>query len=117
MSARHECSEHVSRGGSYVSHCQLTGIVERDGKWYCFQHDPERKKAKDVAWRKRFDARCAADDAKWRMEEAEDAVIEAAVEWHRHNVHGASVALAGAVASYNVSKQRYETLKAKADAL
>lgn len=41
----------------FRSQCQRKWKVERDGQRYCTQHDPvriaEKKKAEDVAWRKK----------------------------------------------------------------
>lgn len=54
-----KCSEHVYHGsGCFSVHqCARNGVVERDGKFYCRQHDP-------VAVRQREDDR----RAKWRGE-------------------------------------------------
>ena len=35
--------------------CSRNGYVERDGKWYCKQHDPEAVNAKDQARRRKWD--------------------------------------------------------------
>jgi uncharacterized Zn finger protein (UPF0148 family) len=38
---KHQCSKRVYRGGYMGSTpCTRYGVVERNGKWYCRQHDP-----------------------------------------------------------------------------
>ncbi len=52
MSEKQKCSERVSgegRYGSFHQHlCRNKPIVERDGKWYCKIHDPERVKERQA---------------------------------------------------------------------
>ena len=47
MTTRHECPGRVAdrelRGMIYS--CQRNATVERNGQWYCWQHDPERMEA------------------------------------------------------------------------
>ena len=62
----HPCTESVFRTDFYSSRCQKEGVVERDGKWYCTVHDPEYKKAKQVAWQKKFDAEYLARQQVYR---------------------------------------------------
>ncbi len=40
------CSQQVLRPGSTVlsRQCLRAATVNRDGKWYCYQHDPEETK-------------------------------------------------------------------------
>ena len=70
MSAtKHTCAARVWRGyHSYT--CGKAAKAERDGKWYCGTHDPERLRAKDEA-----------REAKWAHErairDAEDAINSA----------------------------------------
>lgn len=49
--------------------CQRRGVVQRNGKWFCRQHDPEAVKV-------RLDKRQAA----WKSEERKQDVIEAEAE-------------------------------------
>lgn len=57
-----QCSKWIYReahdGGS--SNCTRRGVIQRDGKWYCRQHDPVAVKAsankRDAAWRTKWDA-------------------------------------------------------------
>ena len=47
-----KCAEMVTTymGSWPTSHdCGAPPKVERDGKWYCNRHDPEKRKAKDAA--------------------------------------------------------------------
>jgi len=73
MSA-HMCCEKVRKGGdrwrSYYRPCKRPGSVERDGKWYCGQHDP-------VAREERFQKSVAETKARW-AEEAKANRIRAA---------------------------------------
>jgi len=43
--------------------CQRPGTVERGGKWYCWQHDPDAVKKRDAA-------RTAERERKWQQLEA-----------------------------------------------
>lgn len=68
------CTRIVRSGWNYKTPCSRRGIVERDGRKYCKQHDPvaiaERNRLKDEEWnaarraeKARLDAaasRCAA---------------------------------------------------------
>jgi len=64
------CSEQVWSSG-YWGHrpCTRNGVVERDGKWYCRQHDPE-------AVKRRSEERTAREWEKtragWAKAEAQD---------------------------------------------
>lgn len=59
MSGR-RCCKLVIGEGSYLSHrCTRQGVVERDGKPFCKQHDPEAVAARRKARDEKF-------DAKWR---------------------------------------------------
>ena len=48
MTTKRECSEkayhHLGNWGQWDP-CSRKATVERDGKWYCWQHDPERVEA------------------------------------------------------------------------
>lgn len=72
---KHDCAKRVYSGArhDFSGHmCTRKATVERNGKWWCKQHDPEAESA-----------RMAAREAKWK---AEDEAKEA--------VHGAALALA-----------------------
>lgn len=52
--AKRNCAARVFRSYSYGSSgCSRPGVVERDGQWFCRQHDPvaadEKYKARDAA--------------------------------------------------------------------
>ncbi len=56
---KERCSGTVSEVGVWHSHqCSRKGVVLREGKWYCKQHDP-------VAVKKRVEEQRAKYDAKW----------------------------------------------------
>lgn len=54
-----QCCEQVPWGMMQYSQCSRRAVVERDGKKYCRQHDPEEKKK-----------RRAASNAKWQKKNA-----------------------------------------------
>ena len=66
---KHQCEEMIVPKEQYGSfhqyQCTRTATVERDGKNYCKQHDPEYIKAKneerEKAWRKEMDSRKEKD--------------------------------------------------------
>lgn len=63
---KHSCSERVYSGARWdiSGHpCQRNGSVERDGKWWCKQHDPEAVKARREAKRAKSNAEREADEA------------------------------------------------------
>ena len=59
MTVKHDCSGRVSdrelRGMIYS--CQRPATVQRDGKWWCWQHDPERVKADEKKRRAGWEAK------------------------------------------------------------
>lgn len=60
MSDKHQCCARVTNETGWHDHqCIRNGKVERDGKWYCGQHDPIAVEQRD---RKRRDI--------WRLEAA-----------------------------------------------
>ncbi len=75
-----DCSQVTDYLRSWV--CSRRGVVQRDGKWYCKQHDPEavkaRRKASNAAWEAKLKAEDEADKRADRIASAERRVIEAA---------------------------------------
>ena len=66
----HMCSA-STWGGWHYSDCGNKGKYFEDDKWWCHHHVPSKLAAKKAKWeaefqrgRKRFDLRCALDDAK-----------------------------------------------------
>lgn len=50
--------------------CSRRGAVEREGKWWCTQHDPERVKTRrDASWRK-FQLEAAVNNKRSAFERA-----------------------------------------------
>ncbi len=51
--------------------CSRRGTVERDAKWYCWQHDPEyierKKKEREDKWKRKW----AREKESWRRKDAE----------------------------------------------
>lgn len=57
--AKHSCSTRVysSARWDFNGHlCSRNGVVERDGEWYCRQHDPEAEKAREEKRRAEYRA-------------------------------------------------------------
>lgn len=60
--------------------CTHKAKVERDGKWYCGQHDPvARKEKQDAKYAKRR-AENVVRDARWRLERAALEMLSLLVE-------------------------------------
>ena len=63
--AGQKCSERVHDKGRWPSfhQCPRPGSVERDGKFYCKQHDPvavrSKRDARDAKWESDWNAACA----------------------------------------------------------
>ena len=81
MADKHKCAERVFSGERWDIRghmCQLNGVVERDGKWFCRIHDPEKVKAKQEARSAKWveEGRVAA--LKREIAAAEKAVVSAA---------------------------------------
>lgn len=56
----HQCQKHIYDGGSFRGYsCSRKGKVERNGRWYCNQHDPvavaERDKRKNEEWERQWE--------------------------------------------------------------
>lgn len=68
------CCEKVFDGMSIRGHqCTRNGKVERNGNWYCGQHDPEAAKARREAQNAKWQAERAAEAEKRRARDAEAA--------------------------------------------
>lgn len=64
MTTKHDCSKDVwHKTGFY--HCQRPATIECDGKWYCWQHDPERVKAEAKKHRADWEAKMDREAAKY----------------------------------------------------
>ena len=79
MAEKHQCCATVFPRGVWVASgyaCSRKGVIERDGKWYCRQHDPvskaERDKASMEKWRREQGARSEA----WERRTAEGAACK-----------------------------------------
>lgn len=61
--------------------CGRAGVIERDGRWYCRQHDPvakqQRSEARRAAWRPKYEHKEAIREADAAIKSAADALIEA----------------------------------------
>ena len=69
----HQCCEEIQESGGWYSHrCTRKGTVEIDGKWYCWQHDPERVKRLRKEEQEKFDRKNQAHkerDHRQRLEQ------------------------------------------------
>ncbi len=62
---KEQCSERVLRAwGRHMHQCLRNGTVQRDGRWYCWQHDSVAKEKRDAE-------RNAKWEAKWKKEHDE----------------------------------------------
>lgn len=51
MSDKPGCSKRVFHGTDFRgSPCLRNGVIKRDGKWFCRQHDPEEVAKRRAAW-------------------------------------------------------------------
>lgn len=57
--------------------CSRVGKVERDGKWYCGQHDPQARKARDQEKMERWRSQMEERDRRFRLEKAAPDLLEA----------------------------------------
>lgn len=69
----HCCGQVRSSDGWHTYRCSREGVIEREGKFYCRQHDP-------VAVKARHDARDAKWEAEWAAQTAARAAAKAAAE-------------------------------------
>lgn len=73
QTTRPPCCAKVPRDGGWrtlYSACKRRATVERDGKWYCRQHDPQAKEARREATRARWDAEARERDRGYRRDAA-----------------------------------------------
>ena len=81
-----QCSEHVHEQGMGVSFypCERNATIDRDGKWYCWQHDPKAVRARQEASTRRYNEELMATK---RHEQAHyDAIWNEAIETAAHLV-------------------------------
>lgn len=90
---RRHCSKRgVVKDGRYesTSCCSRSAAVERDGQWWCSQHDPgavaARRAERDARWAAEARERTAKRNREARISAARDAVIAAAREQARAEV-------------------------------
>jgi hypothetical protein len=62
--------------------------VERDGKWYCGTHDPDRRAAKQAERDAERERKWAETSAKWKLEAAASDLLKSCVELHRIVLNG-----------------------------
>ena len=63
--------------------CTRKGSVERDGKWYCGQHDPQAKASRAAKNMAAWDARSKANRAKFLLDAAAPDLLAACKEFVR----------------------------------
>lgn len=63
MSGVQRCAKQVFNSYSFRGKsCSRIGCIERNGKWWCAQHDPERVAARQAALHAKWEAERAAQD-------------------------------------------------------
>lgn len=75
MSDKPRCSEEMWRGFR-SSRCTRAATVQRDGRGYCAQHDPERVKARWEAAQRRAEEKAAEERARRVRWGLRDATVE-----------------------------------------
>lgn len=80
---KHECAETVYRQSGGWGRCIRNGVVFEYHEWWCKQHSPSEVKRRAEASVKKWDDKRTVSEHKDRIQLAERAVIEAAVEWLR----------------------------------
>jgi len=69
--AKERCSETVSdREIWHVHQCLRNGVVQREGKWYCKQHDPVAIKKRDAIRIAKYEKVWEIKEERWRREAA-----------------------------------------------
>ncbi len=61
--------------------CDRTAKIEKDGKWYCGIHDPQKKIDKREKWRQQNEREQAVREHAANLQQARQAVIDAARDW------------------------------------
>ncbi len=79
---KEKCSEHVATATPQISvSCTRKVSAHRNGKAYCWQHDPDRVKRLDeerrVKWQVEWEIRRQAEKEKYQLQEVKDACYEA----------------------------------------
>ena len=65
MTVKHDCSKKWVWAVTGSHRCFRNATVERDGKWWCWQHDPERVKIDREKRRAGWQAKMDRKDAKY----------------------------------------------------
>ena len=71
------CSKIVPGAGWYRHDCSRKATVERDGKWWCWQHDPEYVAEKRRTEEEKWEADSKNRSAKWDRERRAYAALDA----------------------------------------
>ena len=73
----HECAERVWSSDNWRTYpCQRKATIERDGKWWCWQHDPEYVAEKARKLEEEYQVERKADKAKRDREERAYAALD-----------------------------------------
>lgn len=100
------CCAHVWRN-SWKFSCSRRASVERDGKWYCWIHDPVAREEKQKAHRAKWARNDAIRAADRDIANARDRVITAAIIATAHSTGGQ---LAEAVLALDQAEQKRKEL-------
>ena len=74
--AKERCNEQIRDGGMWPRYhqCLRSGVVLRDGKWYCKQHNPVAVKKRAEELRAKYDAKWDKEQEGWRRTKAMEKV-------------------------------------------
>lgn len=98
------CRAPVRVGPAGHSQCSRRGIVEEDGVLWCKQHAPSVVRARDEAredkWRQQNREFAERQRKATAKHNATQAVLDAAVKWHRTESRDSTLALTDAIDAY-----------------
>lgn len=74
---KRNCDEQVHNGPPSVSfhQCTRTGVVQRVGRWYCRQHDPEKVNARQRERDNKNAKEWALKQKKWALEALDNQLL------------------------------------------
>lgn len=79
---RRNCAGSVHDGWRF-NNCSRAGSVERDGKWWCKQHDPDAVKARKDARHAKWQAHWDEMGLRRKQEEADRLILDLARKCYR----------------------------------
>lgn len=78
--SKHQCCEKVREAGSRwptYNPCRRSGVISRDGNWYCKQHDPDRIREEREKRQREYDEKSKKRNAARLVERAAPDILRA----------------------------------------